>query len=114
MMCVATFPAVCSSLSTPGSEATLPSKPTVEAVSPAGPGSADDLPTSQDDDDALEALEDRSGGEKHGVTLLGTTRKPRTKKSLSVRKIDLKSWCSEGEMVVLMSPKALLVSLVKS
>lgn len=80
MMCDATFPAVCSSLATPGSEATLPSKPTVETVSPAGPGSADDLQTSQDDDDALEALEDHAGGEKHGVALLGTTRKPRTKK----------------------------------
>lgn len=80
MMCDATFPAVCSSLATQGSEATLPSKPTVDTGSPAGLGSADDLQTLQDDDDSLEVFEDHSGGEKHGVALLGTTRKLRTQK----------------------------------
>lgn len=63
--------AVCSSLATQGSEATVPSKPTVDTGSPAGLGSADDLQTLQDDDDALEVFEDHSGGEKHGVALLG-------------------------------------------
>lgn len=67
----AAFPAVCSSLATQGSEATLSSKPTVETGSLAGPSSADDLQNSQGDDGDLEVFEDHSGGENHGVAVFG-------------------------------------------
>lgn len=96
----ATLPAVCSALATQGSEATLPSKPPVETGSPVGPGSADDLQTSQDDDDGLEVFEEHSGGEKHGIALFGTTRTLRTQKVLSVRKIELKTWWSGGKWLL--------------
>lgn len=78
-------PAVCSSLATQGSEATLSSKPTVGTGSPAGPSSADDLQNSQgDDDDGLEVFEDHSGGENHGVALFGK---------------NAKSWCKKRAII---------------
>lgn len=67
----AAFPAVYSSVATQASEATHSSKPTVATGSPAGPSSTDDLQNWHGDDDGVEAFEDHSRGENHGVTLFG-------------------------------------------
>lgn len=69
------LPAVCSSLATQGSEATLSFKPTVVTGSPAGPSSAEDLQSSLGDDDDLEVFEDHAGGENHGDALPGKIRR---------------------------------------